>query len=317
MTIEEAQELDAKASLVMKRGMALMQTPSQAAATDALACFDEALDLRRQLPLDGPPGFRYSLAACWLNRAEALLVLGGTSQVEGALDAFDEAIALLHELPLSLDSLYPRRLAIAHQNRGLTLSALVPPRVEAAAVAFNHAINLLNDSVSAGIDDRRYLLGAAWVNLARIRTMQKDATIQDVRDAATTAIGQVADLESSELGAAEVGLTARHLLCQALARVLPNVSSDDPAALEVVHAATDAVDDGLELIRLWESRGVARFRPAASDLLRFGARVYRAFQPHFLAEFIDDQLDPSLSSADYVGSAEIQAAAADVRALPV
>jgi tetratricopeptide (TPR) repeat protein len=317
MTIEEAQEIDARASVVMKRGMSLMQAQRQAEVGEALVCFDEALALRRHLPLDGPPAFRYSLAACWLNRAEALLVIGGPSQIEAALDAFDEAIALLHELPLSLDPLYPRRLAIAHQNRGLTLSALAPPRVEAAAVAFTHAINLLNDSVSDSIEDRPYLLGAAWVNLARIRTMQKDATVQDVRDAAVTALEQVAELETSDLGGAEVGLTARHLLCQALARMLPNVSPNDPDGLELVHAATDTVDEGLDVVRSWESRGVGRFRGAASDLLRFGARVYRSFQPHFLEEFIEDQLDPSQSSADYVASAEIQAAAADVRSLAV
>jgi tetratricopeptide (TPR) repeat protein len=317
MTIEEAQEIDARASVVMKRGMSLMQAQRQAEVAEALVCFDEALALRRQLPLDGSPAFRYSLAACWLNRAEALLVIGGPSRIEEALDAFDESIALLHELPLSLDPLYPRRLAIAHQNRGLTLSALAPPRVEAAAVAFTHAINLLNDSVSDPIEDRRYLLGAAWVNLARIRTMQKDATVQDVRDAAVTALEQVAELETSDLGGAEVGLTARHLLCQALARMLPNVSPNDPDGLELVHAATDTVDEGLDVVRSWESRGVGRFRGAASDLLRFGARVYLSFQPHFLEEFIEDQLDPSQSSADYVASAEIQAAAADVRSLAV
>lgn len=308
-------EINALASAVMKRGMALMQRPTRETINAALECFDEALALRQRLPLEEAPSHRYALAACWLNRAEALMLLGGAPQIEASLDAFDEAIAFLQALPFDADPLYPRRLAIAHQNRGFALSALAPPRLEAAAAAFTHAIGILDHPAAAAIDDRPLLLAAAWVNLARIRTMLKDATIQDVQDAAITALECIAGVEENELGAADIGLQARHLLCQALARVLPSVQAGNTTGLHAVHAATDAVDEGLSLVRAWEVREVDRFREVAADLLRFGARVYHAFQPQFLAEFLEEQLDPRRSSEAYVNSPQIRLAAQDVLSL--
>ena len=84
---------------------------------------------------------------------------------------------------------------------------------------------------------------------------------------------------------------------------------------EDVHEATDAVDDGLALVRSWEQRGVRCFRPLAFDLFRFGARVYARYQPQFLEEFIDDNLNPALSSAGYVESPEMVMAAHEARQL--
>ena len=61
---------------------------------------------------------------------------------------------------------------------------------------------------------------------------------------------------------------------------------------EDVHEATDAVDDGFALVRSWEQRGGPWFRGLAFDFFRFGARVYAHYQPQFLEEFIEDNLEP-------------------------
>jgi hypothetical protein len=79
-----------------------------------------------------------------------------------------------------------------------------------------------------------------------------------------------------------------------------------------VHEATDAVDDGLALIRRWEQKGVAGFRMLAADLFRFGSRVYLIYQPQFLQEFLDENLDPAASSAGYVEDKDIRAAAQEI-----
>ena len=81
-----------------------------------------------------------------------------------------------------------------------------------------------------------------------------------------------------------------------------------------VHEATDLADEGLALVRPWESVGTTRFRALAYDLFRFGARVYALYQPHFLDEFIDENMDPAHSSDAFVGSDEMQAAAREARA---
>ena len=57
------------------------------------------------------------------------------------------------------------------------------------------------------------------------------------------------------------------------------------------------------------------FRPLAFDLFRFGARVYARYQPQFLDEFIDDNINPEASSPGYVESPEMVMAAHEARQL--
>jgi hypothetical protein len=68
----------------------------------------------------------------------------------------------------------------------------------------------------------------------------------------------------------------------------------------------------LGLVREWERRGVDCFRDLASDLFRFGARVYGRYQPHFLHEFLSEELDPQQSAQSYVQSREMQAAVREI-----
>lgn len=96
---------------------------------------------------------------------------------------------------------------------------------------------------------------------------------------------------SRELAAAEGGFKARHILCQALTALLGS-SSDDATRLDLVGRITDAVEDGLGLARTWDNAGVTTFRPLATELFHLGALIYENHQPHFLAEFLLDHLDP-------------------------
>ena len=50
MTEAEVEAINDEASVLMKRGIALMEEPRREAAIDALHCFDEALALRRACP---------------------------------------------------------------------------------------------------------------------------------------------------------------------------------------------------------------------------------------------------------------------------
>jgi hypothetical protein len=109
-----------------------------------------------------------------------------------------------------------------------------------------------------------------------------------------------------------VGLNARHALCRIAATRLAAVSAAQDAMPDDVHEATDAVDDGLALIARWEQQGVDRFRRLAADLIRFGARVYLIYQPQFLEEFLNENLDPARSSEAFVADPEIQAAVQDI-----
>src|SRR5262249_29795010 len=127
--------MDAQASALMKQGIALMNSTERYGIEDALVCFDRALDLRRRLPIEEVPRFRYGLAACWLNRADALVRLGDRDRLAAALESYDEGIRLLRALPLGDDARFPRRLGMAHQNRGLAL----PGRRRTKAMRFGDA----------------------------------------------------------------------------------------------------------------------------------------------------------------------------------
>jgi tetratricopeptide (TPR) repeat protein len=274
------------------------------------------------LPVETDPVLGYGLAACWLNRADALMRRArqmrpdDTARIAEALRAYDEAIALLGTLPLADDARFRRRLAIAHQNRGLALQAQGPAAVTGALAAFENALRVLAEDDALAIPDRQFLLAAVWMNLANARVSQGTGESAALaRLAALKAIALVNGSEEGDADAAEVGLKARHVLCQTIATQLSAPPAPGEKIPDAVHRATDSVDDGLALVRRWEHRGVARFRGLAYDLFRFGARVYGRYQPQFLDEFIREQIDPRQSSADYVGSAEMRAAVEEAAAL--
>jgi hypothetical protein len=308
----DVQATDARASVLMKQGIRLLNEVGPAAAAEALGCFDGALELRRTLPIETFPTLRYGLAACWLNRADALMHLGSPAQMNEALASFDAAIALLRELPLGDDPQFSKRLAIAYQNRGLALQFVGHPAAESIA-AFEQAIAVLDDQQATEVPDRSYLLAAIWVNLAAAHLSVGDGT--PARDAAVRAMQLVAPLQDTDADAAEVAIKARYVVCRIIASRLSQPAPGDILTRDIVDEATDAVDDGLAIARGWERHGIGRFRDLAYDMFRFGARVYAAFQPHFVAEFVLDNTDPEQSSPGYADSEEMRAAAAEALAL--
>ncbi len=307
----EIEATDLQASLFMQEGIRLMQSGNNADATDAaLLCFDRALELRRRLPTE-VPRHAYGLAACWLNRAEAL-TRPGPAHHALALDAYDKALALLRPLPLGADARFSKRLAIAHQNRALVLAAQDPPATADAIAGLVDATAVLDNAETMDALEREFLLATVWMNLANIQA--SEATIVSdlaAQAAARRALALVTAQEHENTAAAEVGLKARHVLCQIAARRLSALAKRETLP-EDVHHATDLADEGLDLVREWERCGVERFRDLASDLFRFGARVYAYHQPHFLHEFVGEQLDPRQSAHSFVRSREMQAAARDI-----
>jgi tetratricopeptide (TPR) repeat protein len=308
---QEIKATDTRASLLMEEGIRLLQSGN--GADTALLYFDRALELRRQLPADVPI-HAYGLAACWLNRAEALTCLGPSHHAL-ALRAYDEALALLRPLPLGDDPRFSKRLAIAHQNRALVLAAQNPPATADAIAALVDAIAVLDRAEAIAAPERAYLLAAGWMNLANIQASAGTIASDTAREAAWRALALVKAHEHENAGAAEVGLKARHVLCHIVARRL-SAQAGSETVMEDVHDATDLADEGLGLVREWERRGVDRFRDLASDLFRFGARVYAYYQPQFLDEFLSEQLDPRLSAHSYVQSREMQDAAREIVSLP-
>jgi hypothetical protein len=289
-----------------------MADPRPEAASQALGCFDRALALREALPLDTSPLLRFGVAACWLNRADALMRLDGVPQIAEAVRSCDEGIRVLRTLPLRDDARFPRRLALAHHNRALFVQA--QGRAIGDAVAdMDEALAILQSEDAAAIEDRPYLLAVVWTNLAHALAVEgSPAYTERACAAAAQAISLVSEVEAEAPGAAEIGLKARHALCRAFAQRLSAAQAADTTRADDVHEATDTVDEGLALIRRWEQRGVTAFRGTAVDLFRFGLKIYLVYQPQFLQEFLDENLDPAGSSDGYASDPEIMAAAKEV-----
>ena len=309
----EVDTKDAQASDLMHQGMALMADPRPEAASEALACFDQALAIRAALPLETSPLLRFGVAACWLNRADALMRLGGAPQIGEAVRSCDEGIHILRTLPLGADARFPRRLALALHNRALFLQAQGRPVGDALA-DLDEALAVLQSDDARAIEDLPYLLSVVLTNLAHALAVEgaPEATARACA-VASRAIALVSEVEGEAPGAAEIGLRARHALCRAFAQRLSVAQAENRAGIDdEVHEATDTVDEGLALVRRGEQRGVTAFRGTAVDLFRFGLNVYLVYQPQFLQEFLDENLDPAASSDGYVNDPDIVAAAKQV-----
>ena len=281
--------LNRLASVRMDSGIALLNGGAPGALHEAIRCFDEAIELRRRLPLAENPGFRYGLAAGWINRGDALARLGGPENLVDAVSSYAAAIELLKDVPAHDDGSFIRRLAIAWMNRGIALEEQKgEPALAEAVRSYKEAIRLLSAPRRAGADPD-LVLASAWINLghASLRPLAAEAG-----EAAEQALSLLAEHESKELAAAEAGLKTRHILCQAMTLILEETRHAAPVDLDLINKLTDAVEGALSLVQGWEKAGVTCFRPLATQFFHLGALAYEKHQPHFLAEFLLDHLQP-------------------------
>lgn len=244
---------------------------------EALACYDRALAaMGRMAPESG---------LVWMNRGSALQRCGDREHTQAALEAYDEAIVRLR--PQAGDPDRGVSLAAALMNRGLLLHRLHGTAQAAAALAaYAEAEELLvsPENHAPSMTLRR--------NLAGVRVNRSNLLLDlDVAKAGATAareaIATVDSVAHADFECAGVALMARRALCDALGRLLvaPGADQDTLAA-----EASDVVDDALALVRHWGPAGRAAFAPLMTRLYRYGARLYRAHQPHFLGEFLFENL---------------------------
>jgi tetratricopeptide (TPR) repeat protein len=303
---------DAEANQYLLRGLALLETNTPASLTEAVHCFDQAIELRRQLPLAAQPWFRYGLIAGFLNRGDALTRLGSVENLAAAVAAYDESLMQLRELPMTESPLFVKRLAIAWLNRGITLlRQKLPDTISRAADSFSEAIAAAKNFHALAPEEGRTLLAGAWVNRANALIQSQPPQAGPARVAARTALAFCVEVEKENVAATEISLQARHILCQALAQLLSDPNADDTTRAGWLAEATEAVDGGMALARHWEARDARQFHAAATDLFRFGCRVYQIHQPHFLTEFLLENLDPAYSSDAFRADATLHASAAE------
>lgn len=276
----------------MHRGLDLMRENEVPRLLEAVRCFDQAIALRAELPIETHDCFRYGLSAGWINRADTLQRLGSAMWPE-AIRSYDQAIVLLKNLPLGENSLYCRRLAIAWLNRGVLLQRSPSNQQRSDAVnAFREAIAILEMPSATGIGDYQALIAGAWANLASaLIDLGPEETTAAV-SAGLKALAYARANKETDLVCSEAFLTATCALCRLAVRSL---ADERPLGSEALAETTDAIEDAMSLMAGQRFR--ARWRLAASiqQIFRFGCRIYEYYQPHFLAEFIQDYLDWQVS----------------------
>jgi hypothetical protein len=303
---------NAIASGWMKRGIALLNENNPASLTGSLHCFGRAIELRRSLPLGEHPWYAYVLAAGWMNRGDALTRLGSAENLAEAARSYDEALALLRALELKSNSLFRKRLTLALMNRGVTLLAQgTASSVRDALASFDEAIALFRNPAAVADTETRSILACGLTNRGNALLLIQPAAPALARASVEEALALIAGLEQQEFSAAETGLKARHILCRAIALQLAD-HGVTPVSEDLVAAVTDAVEDALKLARSWEARGERRLRGLAEELFRFGAHAYQIHQPHFLAEFLLENLDPRQTAGAFPPDQKLHSAASEI-----
>lgn len=280
-------QVHAEANQWTLHGIDLMQRGDRDSLLEALLCFEQAIALRETLPLDENPLFRWGLTAGWMNRAYSLTRLGGPDRLLKALSCYDIAIAHLHRLPLDSHPIYRWRLCVAWMNRGIT------EQTRTGELAFSNALRCFNTAVQVmkGHEtnprlDYQQVQASLWMNRANAQLQLPSPEWAAAADSARRALTHSRISEDQDPIAAEAGIKARHMLCHALAHLLETPPVDAASADRWILEATDAVEDVMRL-----TRHDVRFQPLREELFHFGCRIYRAFQPHFLAEFLEDGLE--------------------------
>jgi tetratricopeptide (TPR) repeat protein len=285
------------ASVWMHRGMALMNLNSAEAVLEAVSCFDRAIVLRRTLPIQSNHWFRYALSASWINRGDALRQLQQHQCHREALRSYDEALGLLRTLPLDQNPLYCRRLAIAWVHRGVLLQQSQSAQMQfEAANSFRSAISVLEGPNAVSLEDHQVLLAGAWANLGGALINLCPEQSDDTAFACVAALSYTRACKQTDPGLLEAFLKTADTLCRL---ILKSQSNQQALSADILSIATDAIEEVLQ-------RVIGQGQPMRPDLVelvrrifRFGCWIYECYQPHFLAEYINDYL--RLHCSEYVG----------------
>lgn len=314
---------NAVAKVWMKRGIALLSANNPAVLPEALNCFDQALAIRRELPFADSAWFRWLLTACWMNRGDVLTRLGNPADLTAAVQSFDEAIFHLQKLPLEKDPQYRGRLALAWMNRSLALRAQATPEsLHTALLSLDQGKIVIAESVAACLPVNTALLPTLLLNRAALLLEVSPPRMQEAMQVAEETLTWSQPTEHLTLQSAEIGLKARHIFCHAVAMLLETPPVDTRRADDWIIQATDKVDQSMHLTARWERQGMPEhFRVLRRELFRYGCSLLLAYQPHFMAEFLLDVLDPGqgsplLAKADDLYQAGLEAldmAAAELR----
>jgi hypothetical protein len=266
---------------------------------EANIAYDRARDLFAALPQDNP-GQRRLSALAWMNRGNVLQKLSKPDDVA----AYDQAISLLVDSPDDIES--RSVLSAIYMNRGSGLQRQNTPEArKTAAESFGSAVTTLEKLSSEGNSQFVPLLAAARVNYAGALLSVPGSEFKTIRSSAIAALQIVANAEDKEIGAVDLGLRARRVLCESIALLLANPNLPSKPRGELISEGTDIAEAALGICASWEQKNVPNLRPMVGWFFSFGAALYARQQPQFLAEFLADTLQADKTPAPWKAAPQL------------
>ncbi len=258
----------------MLAGIALLNDGEVSAA---LCHFENALSLRLATSWENDSSSAWLVAAAWINRGDCLRAL---ARSEEALDSYAHAMTAMAHVPLDENPGYHHRLLLACLNHATVCGEL--GRSADALAGFAHAETIVASHGTTATPAGRELAGMLHTHRATV-LLESTQIIEGWRSACKS-------IEPPGPATGDAAIKARAVYCRALAMLL---DEPDCEAFENdwIATATDTVEETLTLARQCGYRA-----DWIADLVRYGARIYRACQPHFLGEFVAEWCteDPAL-----------------------
>lgn len=239
----------------------------------ALHHFDQAIALRESIPWRTHVESAWLLAAAWINRSDALRKTG---QLTDAIASLDRAVEAMEYVPLAENPAFSERLILAWINRATVCGE--SGQTERATAGFSKAEDLL---ATCGPDSRKGLCLSAMLHGNRAHFLLGCGETIRAWHESQIAVDFLKNLPL-EPDILEAAVIARGIQCKVMAALL-----DEPGGTELtgdwIASSTDAAEEALTLARMAQLTS-----PWVADLVRYGAKIYRVCQPHFLGEYLHD-----------------------------
>ena len=300
----------AAASDALQKGQALEARGDATSIQEAIARYDQAIAAMSENPIRTSEA-DWQLALGWMNRGNALQKLAGSENLHQSVAAYDHAIGYFEKITPRTPATHANSLGAAWLNRSHALHELGKSHHDEAMKSCQQAVSILETLPHQTHLVGRLNLAGAKLNLAHLLIDSPDENrLIRAYTATGDALNLAAEHELERAAFAEIGLKSRRILCEIIGQWL--IETHDPQRQQqLIATASDAVDTGLTLARRWASSDDTAFRSLAVRLFRFGTAFYRRHQPHFLADFVLENIDPEHTSDAYREHPEFHAIARD------
>ncbi|MBC2605901.1 tetratricopeptide repeat protein [Pelagicoccus albus] len=275
------------------------RVPNKETMEQATDCFRQSITLLEQLPWKETPRFQHQLAATWLNLGNVYARLSNPQKpAQRTIDAYEKALEVIEGMPAEEAPVGALIAGIrASLGRSLMWSA-EKSHLDLAIASFDETIRVIA-AIKEKNDPRLAIeMGSAHANRANLFSRLKPTpeTVQETIKSSEFALKIAEPNEKTHLVAAEISLSARRSFCHAFGMLIGN---QKPEAQQEIHdKASDLLEDGLSLVKFWEQKGAQGLRQSAQHLFHLGCAFYCTQQPHFLPEFVRDNLN--MESPDQV-----------------